>query len=32
LRDRPLNLLDENDRKLYQPLHDEGHDPVTRLF
>jgi hypothetical protein len=32
LRDRPLDLLDEADRKLYEPLHDDDHDPVTRLF
>ncbi|XXT18507.1 hypothetical protein WME94_50585 [Sorangium sp. So ce429] len=32
LRDRPLNLLDETDRKLYEPLHDDDHDPVKRLF
>jgi hypothetical protein len=32
LRDRPLDLLDEADRKLYQPLHDDEHDPVKRLF
>jgi methionine-R-sulfoxide reductase len=32
LRDRPLNLMDEEDRKLYEPLHDDRHDPVKRLF
>lgn len=32
LRDRPLNLLDEQDRKLYEPLYDDEHDPVRRLF
>jgi len=32
LRDRPLDLLDEEDRKLYEPLHDDDHDPVKRLF
>ncbi|MDI1483132.1 hypothetical protein [Polyangium sp. y55x31] len=32
LRDRPLDLLDEADRKLYEPLHDDDHDPVKRLF
>jgi hypothetical protein len=34
LRDRPLNLIDEADRKLYQPLYDDedDHDPVKRLF
>src|SRR4051812_7366701 len=32
LRDRPLDLLDETDRKLYVPLHDDDHDPVKRLF
>ncbi|TKD00649.1 hypothetical protein [Polyangium fumosum] len=32
LRDRPLDLLDEADRKLYEPLHDDDHDPVRRLF
>lgn len=32
LRDRPLNLMDEEDRKLYEPLHDERHDPVDRLL
>ncbi|MCK6590973.1 MAG: AAA family ATPase [Polyangiaceae bacterium] len=32
LRDRPLNLMDEEDRKLYVPLHDNRHDPVQRLF
>lgn len=32
LRDRPLNLMDEADRRLYEPLHDERHDPVKRLF
>ncbi|MFO0585937.1 MAG: hypothetical protein U0441_00285 [Polyangiaceae bacterium] len=32
LRDRPLNLMDENDRRLYVPLHEDDHDPVRRLF
>src|SRR5262245_52900823 len=32
LRDRPLNLMVEEDRRLYEPLHDEKHDPVRRLF
>lgn len=32
LRDRPLDLLNEADRKLYEPLHDDDHDPVKRLF
>lgn len=32
LRDRPLDLLDESDRRLYEPLHDSDHDPVKRLF
>lgn len=32
LRDRPLNLLEEQDRKLYVPLHDDDHDPVKRLL
>jgi hypothetical protein len=32
LRDRPLNLMDAEDRKLYEPLHDSRHDPVERLF
>lgn len=32
LRDRPLDLMDEADRKLYEPLHDDDHDPVRRLF
>lgn len=32
LRDRPLNVLDAEDRKLYQELHDDDHDPVRRLF
>lgn len=32
LRDRPLDLTDAEDRKLYEPLHDDDHDPVMRLF
>lgn len=32
LRERPLDLSDEDDRRLYQPLHDDAHDPVRRLF
>lgn len=32
LRDRPLNLMEDEDRKLYEPLHDDRHDPVKRLF
>jgi hypothetical protein len=32
LRDRPLDLSVERDRLLYQPLHDDDHDPVNRLF
>lgn len=32
LRDRPLDLNEEEDRKLYEPLHDDDHDPVKRLF
>lgn len=32
LRDRPLDLMNEADRKLYEPLHEPHHDPVQRLF
>lgn len=32
LEDRSLDLSKPEDRLLYQPLHDERHDPVTRLF
>lgn len=32
LRDRPLNVMIEEDRKLYVELHDERHDPVERLY
>lgn len=32
LRDRPLDLMNEVDRKLYEPLHDDDHDPVKRLL
>jgi len=32
LRDRPLDLTDADDRKLYETLHDDDHDPVRRLF
>ncbi len=32
LQDRALDLGQEADRLLYQPLHDEETDPVTRLF
>lgn len=32
LRDRPLDYADPEDRKLYQPLHPDGQDPVDRLF
>lgn len=32
LRDRPLNVMNEEDRKLYVELHDERHDPVERLY
>lgn len=32
LRDRPLDLMNEADRKLYEPLHDDDHDLVRRLF
>lgn len=31
-RDRPLDLMEESDRKLYVNLHDAEHDPVKRLF
>jgi len=31
LRDRPLDLLEAKDRALYEPLHDDEHDPVRRL-
>ncbi len=32
LHDRPLDYSKDQDRKMYQPLHDEENDPVTRLF
>ncbi len=32
LRDRPLDVSDPKDAALYEPLHDEAHDPVMRLF
>ena len=32
LRDRPLDVSDPVDAALYEPLHDEVHDPVMRLF
>ncbi len=32
LRDRPLDLMNAEDVKLYEPLHDDDHDPVARLF
>ena len=32
LRDRPLDISDPRDAALYEPLHDEEHDPVMRLF
>ena len=31
LRDRPLDLNDPDDLALYEPLHDDAHDPVARL-
>lgn len=32
LRDRPLDYARAEDRALYQPVHDERHDPVERLL
>lgn len=32
LRDRPLDLSHPEDELLYEPLHDEEHDPVRRLY
>lgn len=32
LRDRPLDISDPRDAVLYEPLHDEKHDPVMRFF
>lgn len=31
LRDRPLDLTDPDDARLYEPLHDKDEDPVVRL-